>query len=379
MFSRSFGAAIRAALVTLLGLLAHPAIGWAGPVETGLYTVTGIDVDVTDKDAASAKTKAIIEAQVKAFPVLAERLGSAEAVQQFASLTPQQIGRMLRSLSIEEEHSGPGRYIGKLTVRFLPNKVRALFAEHGLPVVEEQAPAMVVLPLWKAPEGAVLWEDNLWRKAWLDLKAEQAIVPLIVPLGDLQDTQAITPDEAMAMDPVKLESLMIRYEAKAILVAYAEPDGETGIRAVMLGETPLGKVTFDKVFQAPEGGIEASAAEAARKFHGNLLETWRGVKIKMAAEARAEQEAQRAAQAAAAAQSIPVAVPFKSADEWNAIRQRILSTDGVVGVDISTIAANGAMVRVSFGTSLGELQNSFLASQLKLEKKRGMWVLQPDR
>jgi hypothetical protein len=378
MLSRSFGAAVRAVLVTLFGLLVHPTIGWSGPVETGLYTVTGIDVDVTDKDATTAKTKAIIDAQVKAFPILAERLGSAEAVQRFSSLTSQEIGRMLRSLSIEEEHSAPGRYIGKLTVRFLPNKVRALFAEQGLPVVEEQAPPMVVLPLWKSGEGAMLWEDNLWRKAWLDLKAEQAIVPLIVPLGDLQDTQAITPEEAMAMDPVKLESLMIRYEAKAILVAYAEPNGETGIRAVMLGETPLGKVSFDNVFQATEGGTEASAAEAARKFHGNLLETWRSEKIKMAADARAEADAQRAAQAAAAAQYIPVAVPFKSADEWNAIRQRILSTDGVVGVDVSTFATNGAMVRVMFGTSLAELQNSLMASQLKLEKKRGMWVLQPN-
>ena len=35
-------------------------------------------MDVTDKDAASARTRAIIEAQVKAFYILAERLGSPE-------------------------------------------------------------------------------------------------------------------------------------------------------------------------------------------------------------------------------------------------------------------------------------------------------------
>ncbi len=52
---------------------------------------------------------------------------------------------------------------------------------------------MVVLPLWKGPDGPVVWEDNLWRKAWLDLKAEQAVVPMIIPLGDLEDTSAITP------------------------------------------------------------------------------------------------------------------------------------------------------------------------------------------
>ncbi len=82
---------------------------------------------------------------------------------------------------------------------------------------------MVVLPVWKAPEGPQVWEDNLWRTAWLNLKAEQAIVPLIVPLGDLQDTSAIDAEEALALDPVKLESLMIRYEAKAILSPSPNP------------------------------------------------------------------------------------------------------------------------------------------------------------
>jgi len=377
MLSRSFRAAVATALAILSLVLAGHMQAHAGPVETGLYTVTGIDVDVTDKDATSAKTKAIIEAQVKAFPILAERLASINAVQKLSDLTPQQIGRMLRSLSIEEEHSAPGRYIGKLTVRFLPNKVRALFAERGLPVVEEQAPPIVVLPLWRSPEGLVLWEDNLWRKAWLDLKAEQAIVPLIVPLGDLQDTQAITPEETLAFDPVKLESLMIRYGAKAILVAIAEPNGEIGVHATMLGDSPLGKVAFDENYQAEVGGIEASAATAARSFHGALLQHWRETRIKIAAAARAEAEAQRAAQAVATAQALPVAVPFRNAGEWNALRQRILATDGVLGVDVSTFARNGAMIKLMFGTSLEDLRGSLYASSLRLDRIKGTWVLQP--
>src|SRR5689334_13306465 len=95
MLSRSFGAALAVVLAVLSAVCILPGSAAAAVVETGLYTVTGVDVDVTDKDATTAKTKAIIEAQVKAFPILAERLGSAEAVQKLADLTPQQIGRML--------------------------------------------------------------------------------------------------------------------------------------------------------------------------------------------------------------------------------------------------------------------------------------------
>jgi hypothetical protein len=255
--------------------------------------------------------------------------------------------------------------------------VRAIFAERGLPVVEEQAPPIVVLPLWKSPEGLVLWEDNMWRKAWLDLKAEQAIVPLIVPLGDLQDTQAITPEEVLALDPVKLESLMIRYDAKAILVAVAEPNGAIGIHAMLQGDSPLGKVAFDEIYEVPEGTADASAAEAARSFHGALLKHWRETRIKLAAAAQADAEAQRAAQAVAAAQALPVAVPFRSAGEWNELRQRILATEGVLGVDVSTFARNGAMIKLMFGTSIEDLRNSLYASSLRLDRIRGTWVLQP--
>lgn len=364
-----------AAVLSLLILLA-PFRAWAvGPVETGLFSVTGVQVDVTDKDASTARTRAIIEAQVKAFYMLAERLGSPEAAQRLQGMDARDIGRMLRSLSIEEERSGPGRYIGKLTVRFLPGKIREVFGQHGIDVVEDQAPPIVVLPVWKGPNGTVVWEDNLWRKAWLDLKAEQSLVPIIVPLGDLEDTSAISPQEAEAGDLVKLEALMMRYEAKAILVAIAEPDPAGGIHAIMQGDSPLGRVNFDKTYTSEDGTLEGAAAAAARRFDGVMLEKWRSVRIKVAAEARARAEAEQ--QTSHAATSMAVAVPFSGIYQWNGIRARILATPGVLGVDVSTIAENGAVIQLAFADSIQDLQSALSGSGLRLVQSRGTWVLQP--
>jgi hypothetical protein len=39
-----------------------------------LYTVEGVEVDVTDKNAVKAREKAINDAQVKAYQILAERI-----------------------------------------------------------------------------------------------------------------------------------------------------------------------------------------------------------------------------------------------------------------------------------------------------------------
>jgi hypothetical protein len=361
-------------LILILAILTFAGFALAAPVETNLFSVTGVDVDVTDKDASAARTKAIIQAQVKAFHILTERLASETEAKRLEGLSDQEIGRMLRSLSIEEEHSAPGRYIGKLTVRFLPKKIREQFSHRGISIVEDQSPPMLVLPVWKTPEGPQVWEDNLWRQAWLDLKAEQAIVPIIVPLGDLQDTQAISAEEALALDPIKLESLMIRYEAKAILVAIAEPAPEGGIHAVMMGDSPLGKVTFDKVYAADDGTLESSANLAAKRFHGVMLDKWRSVRLKIIAEQRARAEAERQQ---ASSQSMAIAVPFSGIDKWNGIRARLLTVPGVIGVDISTIAETGAVIQLAYINSFQDLQSSLMGSGMKLVQMGGTWVLQP--
>src|ERR1041384_7649186 len=124
-----------AAFLLVLIAVAPERSGAVSPVETGMFSVTGVDVDVTDTDASSAPPRAIIEAQVKAFYILAQRLGSSDAAQRLAGMDARDIGRMLRSLSIEEERSAPGRYIGKLTVRFLPGKIREVFGQHGIEIV----------------------------------------------------------------------------------------------------------------------------------------------------------------------------------------------------------------------------------------------------
>jgi hypothetical protein len=367
----------RIIVLLLMALVWAPAANAAGPVETSVFAVTGVDVDVTDTNATTARTKAIIQAQVKAFHMLAERLGGEGASAKFADLTEKDIGRMLRSLSIEEEHTGPGRYIGKLTVRFLPAKIRPLFSRYGIAVVEDQAPPVVVLPVWKSAEGPLLWEDNPWRRAWIGLNAQQSIVPVIVPLGDLVDTGAISAAQALAQETPRLEGLQLRYDAKAILVAVAEPAEGGGIHATMVGDTPIGRVTFDKVYASEDGSIEGSAALAAQRFHAVMAEKWRATRAKAIAEAQAREAARLAAEQGGGLRSMSVAVPFSGAGEWNAIRERLLSTPGVTRVDISTIAGNGALIELGYASGLQNLQTALLGAGLQLRQVGGTWVLQP--
>jgi hypothetical protein len=346
----------------------------AGPIETSIFAVQGVDVDVTDKDATTAKNLALLQVQMKAIVMLANRLGTPEMSAEIAKLEDKDVVPLLKSLSIEQESTGPGRYIGKFTVRFLPTKIRNLFARYGVNVVvEQQAKPMLLLPLWKTAEGTQLWEDNLWRKAWLDLHPEQSTVPLIIPIGDTEDTAAVTVQDVLDNNPVKLEALRRRYDCKDILVAVGEAAEGNGIHAVMSGDSQLGKMNFDKIYTADPATLETSATLAASRFHNVMIDKYKSDQIKLAAQAQAAKDQQEAS----VSHSIPVSVPFTSPSEWNGIRSRILSTPGVIGVDVSTLAGNGAVVRLMYVGDLASAQNSMQATGLQLSQIGGSWVIQP--
>ena len=127
----------------------------ASAIENPLYTITGVEVDVRAETAAQAKKQAITEANVKAFALFAQRVGGDAIVDRLSEIPPKRIDAMLDSLSVEEESTGPKRYIGRLTVRFLPGKMRKLLAELGVTYSEKIATRTVIVPVWRDRKSVV--------------------------------------------------------------------------------------------------------------------------------------------------------------------------------------------------------------------------------
>ena len=70
-------------------MLGAPAEGFAaGPVETSVFAVQGVAADVTDKDVATAKNKALFDVQMKAIVMLAQRLGNETFAAEIANWNP---------------------------------------------------------------------------------------------------------------------------------------------------------------------------------------------------------------------------------------------------------------------------------------------------
>jgi hypothetical protein len=349
--------------------LAMPA-RTAGIIETSVFAVQGVTVDVTDTDAATAKNKALVEVQLKAFKQLAERLGNSELLEAVSAYTDKQVLPYLKSLSIEQESVSPGRYQGTFTVRFLPNRVRSLYSGFGVKVAGAQGPVFLVLPIWTQDGAQVLWAETPWRRAFERLNAAQATVPLLVPLGDAEDRELIGVTDAVNGDKVKLEAIRRRYDAAVVVVAYAEL-AEGGVKATLQGDSPLGKLNFDKVYIADSGTTDDSAALAAERFHTVLTD-----KFKSGATQVAEQdEAAQTKSEKSKRKVLSVSVPFAGPSQWNGLRSRILSTPGVVGLDVSSLGADGAVVSLAYTGTVEEMQSSLQASGLQLGRVAGVWVV----
>ncbi len=344
----------------------------AGPVETSVFAVQGVEVDVTDTDATTAKYKALIAAQIKAFNVLATRLGNASLIENVAKFDEKRVLPFLKSLSIEEESISPGRYKGKLTVRFLPVKIRTLYGSFGVKVEGEQGPSFLVLAIWKDNGTQVLWQDNPWRQAWINLRAEQSLIPIIVPLGDLEDSGGISVTDVLSEDAVKIEKIRRRYDVASVLVAFAEPAEGGGVHATMAGKSPLGKLIFDKVYTAESGTLQDSVELAAKRFHDVMVDKFKSGGIKVAS----EQSASKAKDENSKRKSLSVSVPFAGPSQWNGLRSRLLSTPGILGLDVSSLAADGAIVSLTYTGNLDEVETSLQASGLRLTRVDGGFVVE---
>lgn len=333
----------------------------AGPVETSVFAVQGVAIDVTDTDAATAKNKAIIDVQVQAFQELVAKYGPPEMVAEYAAIEPKEVMTFLKSLSVEEEAISPGRYAGKFTVRFLPNKVGPLFVKHGVKLLSRQTSAILVLPVWNDQGTTMLWEDNPWRNAWINLGATQAAVPIVVALGDAEDQKILSAKDMVAGDAVKLEALRRRYDVAGVIVATGEPEGD-GVRARIDGVSPIGTVKIDKIYIG-DGSIQSAADVAAKRFQTVMVGKFNSDESKLAA-------------ASNAPKSVPVAVPFASPSQWNGIRSRILATPGVRGVDVTSLDGQGAVIKLIYAGELDGLQSAFQSAGLELAQVGETWIIQ---
>lgn len=322
------------------------------------FTVANVPVDVTAASAAIARLQAISQGQRDAYSILLHRLTRKSDWAALPKINDETLETLVRSLEIGDEHTSPIRYIAKLTVRFRGDNVEALLSGDNIPFSESAAAPLLILPVFTSAGGSVLWSDpNPWRTAWGQKPEGYGLLPLSVPLGDIEDVGTIDAKAALAGDPAKLAKIAQRYDAGgvAVAVATATTNG-LSIRLHEYGEDTGTPPTLTVTGAAGPDLFSQAVAETASA----LEQTWKQATL-LDPNHPAE---------------LSLQVSFANLKDWLATEQELQDTPAIQSLNLTSFTRSQAEVTLHYlGTTQG-LALTLAQRRLKLADQNGYWALQ---
>jgi len=331
----------------VLLVLAAPA-----RAESSVFSVRDVAVDKSAEAATSARDVAIRSGRNAAFNALLKRLtlkASWPRLPKPSDVNPEDY---LASFTITDERTSTTRYLAKITYDFAPDKIRALLKGYGIPFGETRAKPAVLLPVLLTQKGAMLWQpENVWAQAWHGKAFDQALAPMIVPMGDLSDINETAGLNPEAPDWASVSALADYYGATRVLVAAVSPRQATAgtLLDVRLTEVTPGGADQDRLTY--QGADQAAAFNAAiDDIAQTVQERWK--KETVAAEG--------------AEGTLRAAVHFASLAEWVSIRDRLEQAPTIRGVDVVGLTIDEALIDLRFLGTREQLGVKLAQSDLRL-------------
>lgn len=343
-------------LGSLTGLVLSVLVSLAGQSVSAadLYTVRGVHVDVTAASATEARSIAQAKGQRDALSELMRRLTLAADWGRLPQLEDTQVQDAVRGFQVASEKASSTRYIADLNVSFRPDAVRNLLKRSGILFGETQAKPALLLAVHDKAGAQVFWEDvNDWRAAVARRDLDDAITPLMLPLGDVQEFGILTTAQAVSGDKAAIADLGHRYGTDEVVVAIARSGAEGGnveltINRYGAGETITLRRTYANLDDASVGLIAVLGDQWKKD---TIVEP--GSQAHLIATAR-----------------------FANLGQWESIRKALGATPLVNGLQVEGITAGSAEVQISYRGTPEKLALSLAQSNVTLIEDTTGWLLQ---
>lgn len=335
---------------------AWPAAAFAA---SEVFTVRGIAVDATAAGAAEAKEIAVAQGQRVAFERLVRRLTRKQDWGIAGGTSADQIAGLILGIEVAEERTSSTHYIGKITYSFRPGAVRQFLKQADIPYSEARAKPALLLAVLDTSEGLRLWEDpNPWRTAWARRDLGDELVPILVPLNDLEDSRFIGAAAAARAAWPDVAGIAAKYGLDRVLVARASArGGNLDVRVTQLSPTQ----TKSSVFNFSGGGDLATALDGAvDSALDRLYEDWKSTTII----AHGQGEG-----------SLVASIWFSSLNDWLTIKRRLSEAPTISGVEIVGLSPQGAQVRLTYAGSPEQLRLTLEQISLLLTDRGGFWEI----
>jgi Uncharacterized protein conserved in bacteria (DUF2066) len=354
-----------AAAVTLAAGASHNAT--AAPTDT-VFTVANYPVEARADNAAAAKDRALAEGQQAALRSLLKRLVPVTAYARIKRLAGVKAGDLVDGFRVRSERNSSTDYIASLDFSFQSKGVRDLLRREGIPFTDEQAPALTIVPVWRAGAAGSGKGEAAWTNAWKGLDLEHALTP--VKLQALKKEVAPATVEALAGgDGSAIRTLVAAYGSELILLAVAEHDAATNrLNVTLSGRDAVGAFVLRRTYRVDAADPGYANDLAAVISLGILEGRWKAIKSRSGGGGGG-------GGVTTGETDLLIAVEFRGMSEWQDISRKLGSMPGVEELEVAGLSARGARVTLRYAEGAERLADALAQQGLSLRNADGNWVL----
>ena len=357
----------RLLVVLTLGLaISEPALAANNRCNEPIFGVAGVRIDQRAENASKARDMGIRNAAERAFAIVLDRLlPTAEGQAQF--MAAHDLDNFSDFTHIVEENNLEQRYIATLDFCFDAARLRQAMIAAGLQWSELQSPPILVVPVWKGPDGARAWyRDNKWLAGWWDAVASYSGLLSLRQLDrNLINERQFRGEDLADANPVKLAAAASLVKAEQIMVVMAALDYD--------GSKPVITITarlFDKNGQLLTDILYGDQMVLTNLDQDGFDEMRRKIIAKMDSSWHMANLID-----GAVADYLTVFMPVSSVKDW-AMRLTALNEVAVVqSYDILSLDTKGGQVVLRLVGSREALGNALAAHKLELVDDDGRLLI----
>jgi hypothetical protein len=343
---------VSASILIVVGVLLVLAALVPARAETSVFSVRDVSVDKSAEAATSARDAAIRTGRNAAFNALLRRLTLKASWPRLPKASEVNAEDYLASFTITDERTSTTRYLAKITYDFAPDKIRALLKSYGIAFGETRAKPAVLLPVLLTQGDALLWQpENTWAQAWRGKSFDQALAPIIVPVGDLSDISDTAGLNPAAPDWMSVNALAGYYGATRVFVAAAS------VRQAAAGALLDVRLTEVTPGGADEERLSYQGADQAAAFNTAIEDIAQSIQ---------ERWKRETVVATGSEGTLRAAVHFASLAEWVSIRSRLEQSPAIRAVDVVGLTVDEALVDLRYLGTREQLGVKLAQSDLRL-------------
>jgi Uncharacterized protein conserved in bacteria (DUF2066) len=356
-------------VAALLFFAAGP--GWAqSDAQAGVadvFTVANVPVDATAASAEAARDAARLAGEHLAYNMLLAKLTLVADATRLPPATDAILNDVIQGFEVANERHSTVRYLANYTYHFRPDAVRALLRKAGVPFAETMSKPLVVLPVLDAAGGPVLWDDpNPWRDAWNQRNVPAGLVPLIVPLGGVDDVATIDAGGAIKGDSAALVKMSQRYGGADVLVSHAtivkagdQESLNVASTRYVPGSTGSPQTSIRSYVLGPGEDETALLSRAVTDTVSQLEEQWKSANILDLNQSG----------------TLTAVVPITGLPDWVAVSDRLAAVAAIQKTDLLALDRRQAQVSIRYVGDLAQLRLALAQRNLDLSGDSGNFML----